>query len=221
MAGYLPALPDLEQAIVTTAERLSGPPAQVQDPGGGPGLLAERLAVRWPAARITLADIDPVLLALARAAVPVSVTVTEADLTDPCWPARVGTGYHLVTAVMTVHYLSPAAARALYATIRGLLAPGGLLVVADVMPDDGLPAVMRTLTPPAATDPSWTRWWSTVAEVPELGALMRRRAEIFETRPAAGFTPALSWHAAAARAAGFPEAGALWRHGRHAALAAR
>ncbi|SDT59085.1 class I SAM-dependent methyltransferase [Actinoplanes derwentensis] len=222
MAGFLPALPDLEQAIMTTAERLTGPPARILDLGGGPGLLAERLATRWPSARVTLADLDPVLLALAAATVPPSVTVVEADLTDPSWPTRTGTGYHLVTAVMTVHYLDPAAIRCLYAAIRRILHPGGLLVVADVMPDDGLPAMMRALATPA--DPSgdsWSQWWAVLAAVPEFGDLLRRRAEIFRDRPPAEFTPAVSWHAAAARAAGFTEAGALWRHGRHAALAAR
>ncbi|HWS36923.1 MAG TPA: class I SAM-dependent methyltransferase [Actinoplanes sp.] len=218
MTGYLPGLADLEQAITTTTERLTGPPARVLDLGGGPGLLAEHLATRWPSASVTLADLDPVLLALARSALPVTVTVTEADLTDPSWPTRTGSGFDLVTAVMTVHYLNPAAIRSLYATIRRILHPGGLLVVADVMPDDGLPALMRALAP--APGPAWSHWWSALAAAPEFGDLMHRRAEIFRSRPPAEFTPALSWHAAAARAAGFAEAGALWRHGRHAALAA-
>ncbi|GAA1611596.1 class I SAM-dependent methyltransferase [Actinoplanes couchii] len=218
MTGYLPGLADLEQVITTAAERRTGPPARILDLGGGPGLFAERLATRWPAARITVADLDPVLLALARAALPTTVTTVETDLTDPSWPATTGTGYHLVTAVMTVHYLNPAAIRSLYAEIRRILAPGGLLVVADVMPDDGLPALMTALEAPPGQ--AWSHWWSQLASAPEFAPLMDRRTEIFRSRPPAEFTPALSWHAAAARAAGFPEAGALWRHGRHAALAA-
>ncbi|GAA4942479.1 class I SAM-dependent methyltransferase [Actinoplanes utahensis] len=147
MAGFVPGLPTLEQAVLDTAERLSGPPRRVLDLGGGPGLFAGRMAARWPGARIVLADIDPVLLALARDGLPASVTVLPTDLADPGWPARTGTGFDLVVAVMTVHYLAPESVWSLYAGVRRVLAPGGLLVVADVMPDDGLPTVMRALDP--------------------------------------------------------------------------
>lgn len=220
MAGYLPALPTLEQAIITTTESLLGPPTRVLDLGGGPGLFAERLATHWPSTRVTLADIDPVLLTLARSAVPATVSVVETDLTDPSWPTHVGSGYDLVTAVMTVHYLDPAAIRALYTAIHRILTPTGLLVVADVMPDDGLPAMTRALLPPAPADSSWRHWWNTITDTPELTGLLHRRAEVFANRHPAEFTPAISWHTSAARSAGFSEAGTLWRHGRHAAFAA-
>ncbi|KUL29258.1 hypothetical protein [Actinoplanes awajinensis] len=146
-----------------------------------------------------------------------------ADLASTAWTARAGGGHDLITAVMTVHYLSPAAIHALYAAAREALAPGGVLVVADLMPDDGLPGLMRVLDPgpgEAAAELAWARWWSELSAVPEIGGLMDARAALFRDRPPAGFTAGLSWHAAAARTAGFGEAGALWREGRHAALAA-
>lgn len=122
MAAFVPELAALEQAITTTAARPDGSPRRLLDLGGGPGLLAERLATRWPGARVTLLDLDPVLLALARSAVPDTVTVVEADLTAPSWPTFTGDEYDLVTAVMTVHYLDPAALRSLYAAVHRLLA---------------------------------------------------------------------------------------------------
>ncbi|WIM94295.1 class I SAM-dependent methyltransferase [Actinoplanes oblitus] len=225
MLGFVPGLPALERVVATAAEAARGaPPARVLDLGGGPGLLAERMSRRWPAAAVTLLDLDPVLLELARAGLPPAVEVVRADLASPAWPAVTGGGYDLITVVMTVHYLVPEAIRALYAAAREALAPGGLLVVADLMPDDGLPYVMRALDPgpgEGAAELAWAQWWGGLGAVPEIAGLLAARADLFRDRPPAGFTADLGWHAAAARAAGFGEAGALWREGRHAALAAQ
>ena len=124
------------------------------------------MADRWPGARVTLIDIDPVLLAMARGGVPSTVTVLDADLGEPDWTDPAGDGYDLATAVMTVHYLHPERIEALYRRCRRALAPGGLLVVADVMPDDGLPSVMDALDPApgaAAAELAWAQWWGEVA----------------------------------------------------------
>lgn len=249
MAGFLPGHDSLERAIATTTEAVLGrPPARVLDLGGGPGRFAERLSTRWPAARITLLDLDPVLLALARAALPHSVSVIGADLTCPSWPSATGAGYDLVTAVMAVHYLDAAPIRDLYRRARDILAPGGLLVIADVMPDDGLPSAMNALIPPAGSAPgsavgsaagaaagaaagsaagaaagaadAWSRWWAALRESPSLRPLLTERAELFRDRPPAEFTAGVAWHAVAAREAGFGECGLIWREARHAALAA-
>ncbi|GIF14859.1 class I SAM-dependent methyltransferase [Actinoplanes teichomyceticus] len=224
MTSFVPGLAGLERVLGAAVEALRGaPPGRVLDLGGGPGLLAERMATRWPDATITLVDLDPVLLELARAGLPGTVGVVRADLAAS-WPAATGGAHDLITAVMTVHYLTPEAIRALYAAARDALAPGGLLVVADLMPDDGLPELMAALDPgpgEAAAELAWAQWWGELAAVPEFRHLMAARARLFRDRPPAAFTAGLNWHAATARAAGFGEAGALWREGRHAALAAR
>lgn len=219
MTGFLPGLARLEEAIATAAEACAGVPRRVLDLGGGPGMAAGRMAARWPTARITLLDLDPVLLALARAALPGTVDVVDADVTAAPWGERCD----LITAVMTVHYLNAAQIRALYADALRALAPGGLLVIADLMPDDDLPSVMDALDPApgeAAAELAWSRWWADLADSAEFAPLLAARAEVFRHRPPAGFTAGPRWHAAAARAAGFAEAGLLWRDGRHAALAA-
>jgi hypothetical protein len=124
---------------------------------------------------------------------------------------------------MTLHYLAPARVRGCYDDARRALAPGGLFVVADLMPDDGVPSMMGALDPApdeAAAELAWAQWWSDVAVVPPLRPLLAERAAIFRERPPAEFTAPVSWHVAAAREAGFREAGIVWRCGRHAALAA-
>ncbi|WP_433125290.1 class I SAM-dependent methyltransferase [Micromonospora sp. CA-240977] len=224
MEGFVPQLASLEETLCRVAEAVRGrAPARVLDLGGGPGLLAERMARRWTDAAITLMDIDPVLLALARGALPGEVRALEGDLSTPRWVDRAGGGYHLVTVVMTLHYLPPARARAFYDDARRCLAPGGLLIVADLMPDEGLPSLMSALNPApdeAAAELAWAQWWNDIGQLDELRPLLAQRAAIFENRLPAEFTAPGSWHAAAAREAGFDEAGILWRCGRHAALAA-
>lgn len=53
-----------------------------------------------------------------------------------------------------------------------------------------------------------------------LGGWLAERAALFRERQPAEFAAPVSWHVAAAREAGFHEAGIIWQSGRHAALAA-
>jgi trans-aconitate methyltransferase len=226
MARFVPGLAGFEATLFAAAETVRrGAPGRVLDLGGGPGVLAERMAQRWPRAEVGLLDLDPVLLALAGAAVSETVTILEGDLSGPSWlaAARGHAPYDVVTVVMTMHYLPEAQARELYRGARAVLAPGGLLVVADLMPDAGISSVMTampSIVDEAAAELAWAGWWAGVTRTPALAPLVRERAALFAAREAAEFTPDAAWHLAAARAAGFTEAGVLWRCGRHAAVAA-
>jgi SAM-dependent methyltransferase len=226
MSRFLPGSGDLETALFTAAEAVcGGPPNAALDLGGGPGGLADRMSRRWPGATVALLDLDPVLLAIARAALPGTVPVLTGDLAGPDWPAAVaGHGpFDVVTVVMTLHYLPPDRALAVYRDARRVLAPGGLLVVADVMPDDDLPSVMAAAWPGAgdpAAERAWTRWWHDLAGDRAFDTLLRRRRAVLGGREPAEFTGTTAWHRDAARRAGFAEAGVLWRWGPHAALAA-
>lgn len=224
MSGFVPELGALEETLCRVAEAVHGrAPGRVLDLGGGPGVLAERMARRWPGATVTLMDIDPVLLALAHHGLRGEVRTLDDDLSSAGWSARAGGDHDLITAVMTLHYLPPARVRACYAEARRALAPGGLLVVADLMPDDGVPSVMSALDPApdeAAAELAWARWWHEVGAARALRPLLAQRAALFRQRPPAEFTAPVPWHVTAAREAGFAEAGIFWRSGRHAALAA-
>jgi SAM-dependent methyltransferase len=223
MGRCMPGLRGFEEALVAIAEAvLGGPPAGVLDLGGGPGLLAERLAAGWPRADVRLLDIDPVLLALARAGVPAGVTVHRGDLATSTWQAEVEP-VDLVTVVMTMHYLPADRVRALYRDARAVLRPGGLLVVADLMPDGDVPSIMNATHPvadEAAAGLAWTRWWDDLAAEPAFEPWLRQRRALFDARPPAEFTPDHRWHRTAALTAGFREAGTVWRRGAYAALCA-
>ncbi|MEU4421750.1 class I SAM-dependent methyltransferase [Actinoplanes sp. NPDC024001] len=225
MAGFLPGAQSCEAALLAVAEAVcGGAPARVLDLGGGPGVFAERMAARWPNAGVGMVDLDPVLLALAATGAGGRISVHRADLQSG-WPDVVAAGgpYDLLTAVMTIHYLAADRALALYRAARRLLRPGGLLLVADLMPEPGLDGVTGRLHPAAdeaAAGLAWTRWWDDLRADGALRALMRERQTVFGDRIPAEFTPSVSWHRDAAREAGFAEAGVVWRWGAHAALAA-
>ncbi|KHD77904.1 hypothetical protein MB27_08375 [Actinoplanes utahensis] len=225
MAGFLPAAQSGEAAMLTVAEAVcGGPPRRVLDLGGGPGVFAERMATRWPAADVAVLDLDPVLLALAAAAAGDRLTLHRGDLEASWWADLAAAGpYDLITTVMTIHYLAADQARALYRAARALLSPGGLLVVADLMPEPALTGVMDRLHPAvdeAVAGLAWTRWWDQLRADASLEPLMSERASLLRDRVPAEFTPPVDWHRAAARDAGFGEAGVVWRWGAHAALAA-
>ncbi|MEV4772166.1 class I SAM-dependent methyltransferase [Micromonospora humida] len=225
MERFVPHLASLEDTLCRVAEAACGrAPRRILDLGGGPGLLVERMAGRWTDAAVTLMDIDPVLLALASGALAGEVRVLQGDLSTPGWVDRAGGGYDLITVVMTLHYLPPLQVRAFYDDARRCLAPGGLLVVADLMLDEGLPSLMGALDPApdeVAAELAWAQWWSDMGQMEQLRPLFAQRAAILKNRLPAGFTASGGWHAAAAREAGFGEAGIVWRCGRNAALVAR
>jgi len=226
MAMFMPGLDSFETALFAAAEASrGGAPARVLDLGAGPGVLAERMLRRWPAAEVTIVDIDPVLLTLARVGAPEEIGVLEADLATSSWPGPVsGRGpFDVVTLVMTVHYLNNRQTGALYRTVRQMLAPGGLLVVADVMPDGGIPSLMNAMRPvadEASAGLAWAQWWHEVAGDSAFEELLRDRETLFGSRETAENTAEMTWHLDAAYAAGFAEAGVLWRCGGHAAFAA-
>ncbi|PWK48279.1 class I SAM-dependent methyltransferase [Actinoplanes xinjiangensis] len=220
MAGFLPGAASFEHVLPAVVEAVcGGAPRRILDLGGGPGVFAERMAGRWPGAEVAMMDLDPVLLALAGAGADGRVRVHRGDLTSS-WCGEVGPDgpYDLLTIVMTIHYLTPGRALALYRAARSVLRPGGLLIVADLMPEAGLDRVTGSLPPAAGL--AWERWWDEVRADGALRQLLDERRAVFAGRVPAEFTPPADWHRSAALRSGFEQAGVVWRWGAHAALAA-
>ncbi|GAA2615425.1 class I SAM-dependent methyltransferase [Dactylosporangium fulvum] len=227
-------LPDREHRLAAlldavTAVTGNGSP-RLLDLAGGTGSISLRALRRFPGAEVTLVDLDPVLLAIAEATLGDRVTVVTADLRRPDWvTALPHRDFDAVLTATALHWLPGERTAVLYGEIRDLLRPGGLFANADHMVDEGLPTLTKQLLAAAETRRdaryaagavmSWTDWWSHLAAVPELAPLVARRNEIYAGGHAAEHLPPVSWHLEALRAAGYAEAGVLWRGGADAAVA--
>ncbi|MCW6004652.1 class I SAM-dependent methyltransferase [Micromonospora sp. CPCC 205371] len=217
MDAYLPGRGDMMMVALQAVEAALGrPPSTVLDVGGGPGTTARALLRRWPGSRVTVLDLDPVLLHLATRGAPGAV-VRPADLGTARWCLDAGGPYELALAVMTLHYFPEGRVRQLYAQIRRLLRPGGVLLVADAMPQ---PSPRVRPERPNGQD-LWGQWWRALASDPAMAALLEQRARTLAGRSSAEFAASVEWHRAAASDAGYAESRLVWRRGDHALLAAR
>ncbi|TDC58151.1 class I SAM-dependent methyltransferase [Micromonospora sp. KC207] len=210
---------------------VDGDSPRLLDLAGGTGTISLRALARFPRARITLVDLDPALLALARASLLDRATVLRAHLSHPGWHDRLPhRDYDAVLTATAPHWLPAERLTDLYGEPRELLRPGGLLVNADHMPDDALPTLTdrlgvragqrRAARYAAGGALSRSDWWERVGADPVLGPLVRRRHEIYPTGHSPEWNPPVSWHLGALTAAGFTEVGTLWRGGADAAVAA-
>jgi SAM-dependent methyltransferase len=187
---------------------------------------------RFPQAQVTLVDVDPALLAIAQGVLgdDPRAQIVRADLADPGWAESLPiAGHDAVVTANSLHWLDEATLRRVYADLALLVRPGGVVCNADPMPPDGVDGLiaalgqradrLRTKLPEGELD--WEGWWQAAAADPVLAPLVAERNRRFggETHPP-DFTPPLAWHVAALRAAGFTEAGCVWRHGEAAVVAA-
>lgn len=230
---YMPDREERFAAMIDVVEAVTaGRAPVVLDLAGGTGSISLRLLRRRPDARTTLLDVDPVLLAIARASVDGRTTIVSADLRHPGWTSSLPRGsYDAVVTATALHWFTAARLTELYAEIRDVLAPGGVFINADHMPDGDLPSTMEDLgrhwrarrealyATGAAL--SWDEWWVHVQRDPVLGPKLAERAAVFGSLHAVDFSPPLSWHVDALRGAGFGEVGVTWRGGQDAAVTAR
>jgi SAM-dependent methyltransferase len=133
--------------------RHPGPGApRILELGCGPGYLAEAILDEVPFAAYTLLDFAPPFLAMARRRAG-SFPYTDfvlADFVEPTWTDGLGTFDAIVT-MQAVHELRhKRRAPALYAQVRDLLAPGGLLIVCDGAPSNDGPLGMTVAEQQAA-----------------------------------------------------------------------
>lgn len=226
-------LPDREERFTalldTVAATTDSPAPAVLDLAGGTGSISLRTLRRFPHANTTLVDVDPVLLTIARATLDERTTVVTADLRTPQWvEALPRDGYDAVLTATALHWLAPDRLSALYAEIREVLRPGGVFVNVDHMPDEGLPGLSekfglrertrREARYAAGAALSWQAWWEHVDRDETLGPLMAERRQVFSGEHSSETDKPASWHIDTLRAAGYAEAGLIWRGARDAAV---
>jgi SAM-dependent methyltransferase len=231
-------MPDREQrfaVMLDAVEAVVGDAPRVLDLAGGTGSISRRLLDRFPAARTVVVDIDAALLAIARAtfAGDSRARVVSADLATPDWLATLDEPAGSFDAVLTataLHWLTAERVVGTYAEAGSLLRPGGVLVNADHMADPGLPTLAPLLEAYAsersrrrqALDGAedWAQWWVSLRTEAELADAVAERDRRFAERDShhTELDEPSSWHIDALRAAGFSEAGLLWRSAQDAAV---
>ena len=236
-------MPDREERIAAMLDAVEAiaenPEPRILDLAGGTGTITLRALARFPRLRSTLVDLDPVLLTIAESTLlersldPADgrTGVVAADLNDPSWAKTLPhKPYDAVLTATALHWLAPERLTVLFGEIRDVLRPGGVFINADHLTDDALPALTERLIARStarrealvATGAalSWESWWQRAAADPVLAPLVEKRAQIYPTGHSAEWNPPATWHLDALRAAGFREAGLVWRGGTDAAVAA-
>jgi SAM-dependent methyltransferase len=226
-------MPDREarfEAMLDVLEAVGGSAPRILDLAGGTGSITRRVLARWPDASSVIVDVDPALLKIAAGtfAGDSRVRICAADLASSLWLETLGeppAGFDAVLTATALHWLNAERVSALYGEVGGLLRPGGLFANADHMPDDGLAGpvgkaiddfagrrTLRVRAESGATD--WDGWWRRLETEPDLAADVAQRHARFADRAGATHTESIlssQWHADALRAAGFAQAGLVWR----------
>jgi tRNA (cmo5U34)-methyltransferase len=132
--GYEEMIAEVVSILDEALDRGPAARARVVDLGAGTGALAGAILDAIPRARVVLVDIDPNMLAVAAARVAPHGARAEVRCAtfDDALPALGDGGADAVVASLSLHHVPELdRKRALYARIRGALAPGGVFLSAD------------------------------------------------------------------------------------------
>lgn len=235
---YMPDREERFRVMLDMVEALAGTEPVVLDLACGTGTITDRLLKRFPGARSTGVDLDPVLLTIAEGHFEGDdrAEFVTADLTDPEWTAALPhRSYDAVLTATALHWMRPDPLRELYGKTAQVLRDGGVFLNADHMVDESAPRlneaakallVARQEEQKSAGQVDWSGWWSLVAEDPVLGEIAPRRFELLgDPRGPVldhGRKGPLStdWHASALRDSGFGEARQIWCSTSDAVMAA-
>lgn len=201
---------------------------RVLDLGCGPGSLAARLVGRLPTARIVAVDMDPLLLALGRARHPNAARYVEAVIGEDGWIDTLALRGPVDAIVSTtaLHYLPEHVLRRTYAELTALLRPGGVLINADHLSQEGASVAeiaefvgnRRAERQRAFDHEDWEAWWAAIEHEPELAELCARRRRSGSEH--SGCSVTVARHVELLKEAGFLNAGPVWQVGNSYVLVA-
>lgn len=210
-----------ELMLDVIGHRVTGDRLRVLDLACGPGSATERVLRRFPHAEVVAIDLDPLLLELARLRSTHPVTWLQGDLAGPGWVEQLPVAeFDAVVSTTALHWLDGGRLADLYRRVRPLVAPGGVFLNGDYLPDSRpsgeLAALVgaigadreRAATADGALD--WDGWWDAVRATPELAAHVAAHDEIFADRPRHD-APSRALHLEALREAGFAEVELIWQ----------
>jgi trans-aconitate methyltransferase len=200
----------------------------------GPGSFARRILAAFPKATVIAVDFDPVMLAMARAALPSAggrLTVVEADLADPDWQARLGvTQVDAVVSTTAIHWLGATGMLQLYRNLATLIRPGGIFLNGDHMEFTSNQPVLAAAAKRvrnqhsarafAAGAEGAERWWETLSAEPAAAEVVAEHERAFAGKERPAYDAGFALHSAALLDAGFREVGTIWQYFENRVLAA-
>src|SRR5437867_1583041 len=128
-ASITDEIPDYEELQARAAAATGGVRAvRILDLGVGTGATARRVFELHPRAELVGIDESPEMLAAARAELP-GADLREGRLEDPLPDGP----FEVVVSALAVHHLDANGKRDLFTRVHGVLAPGGVFVLADVV----------------------------------------------------------------------------------------
>ena len=126
----IPCFDDFYGTVLELIDFQRDTPLRLLDLGAGTGLLSALVCAAFPAARVTLLDFAPAMLAQARLRFSAEAERVAFQLADFASDPLTGT-YDVVVSALSIHHLGDDAKRALYHKVHGALAPGGIFINAD------------------------------------------------------------------------------------------
>lgn len=231
--------PDREHALEAMSEVIaSAIPIEhprVLDLACGCGAVTARILVALPSARVVGVDRDPVLLRIAREiwAGDPRLTCEQADVPDGAWWDRHGAGqFDVVLTAASTHWFAADDLPGLYRAIATSLRPGGLFANLDWIPIASAPELQRLsdayvcdrerrlISEREGQVSPWSEWWAQTLADPDLAAEARERSAMELPKSAEHF-PDEEWHCTKLIAAGFAEAGVIFRSFSSAVMVAK
>jgi tRNA (cmo5U34)-methyltransferase len=177
-------VPDYEQLQEQAAATTGTGATRVLELGIGTGETARRVLVRHPRATLIGLDTSPEMLGRARHALPDDrVELHVARLEDPLPDGP----FDVVIGALAIHHLDGQGKAALFGRAARVIAPGGRLVVADVIVPEDPSDVVTPIDNDYDTPSSIAEQLSWLAEgglEPSLAWAHRDLAVIIATRPA-------------------------------------
>ncbi len=215
------------RVMLDVAEQVLGrQPSTILDLACGTGDVARRALERFPNARVVGVDADPLLLAIAEGSLGTAngrARWVRADLRQPDWTdnLRASGCFDLVLSSTALHWLPTTALVSVYRALHQLVAAGGMVLNADVIPPtsagklaeaaDQLRTRAAREAQSATNGERYAEWWDAIAREPGLAELCEQRARVFEDHPDDLELPTADLHVQALRDAGFSEAAVMWR----------
>lgn len=126
----IPCFDDFYGTVLELIDCQRDTPLRVLDLGAGTGLLAALICAAFPAARVTLLDFAPAMLARARARLSAESARVAFQLADFASEPLPGV-FDVVVSALSIHHLGDDAKCALYHKVHGALAGGGIFINAD------------------------------------------------------------------------------------------